>query len=139
MKHDSNAFYTFLEKVLNVLSIKYPMLQKCVYFSGGAGFQYKNYKALSNLCHYESDSGLTAEWNFFATCHGKSPCDATRGTVKRLVGNVSLQSLQEPIITLLKMLQGCRKYINAIEFILVYHDEVESHIMDSGLEERYLN
>ena len=113
------------------------MLQKCVYFI--AGSQYKNCKAFSNLCHYESDSGLTAEWNFFATCHGKSPCDATRGTVKRLVGNVSLQSLQEPIITLLKMLQGCRKYINAIEFILVYHDEVESHIMDSGLEERYLN
>ena len=71
MKHDSNAFYTFLEKVLNVLSIKYPMLQKCVYFSGGAGFQYKNFKALSNLCHYESDSGLTAEWNFFATSHGR--------------------------------------------------------------------
>ena len=66
-------------------------------------------------------------------------CDATGGTVKCLVGNVSLQSLQEPIITLLKMLEGCRKYINAIEFILVYHDEVESHIVDSGLEERYLN
>ena len=62
MKHDSNAFHTFLEKVLNVLNnIKYPVLQKCVYFSDGAGSQYKNYKALSNLCHYDSDSDLTAE------------------------------------------------------------------------------
>ena len=73
MKHDSNAFYTFLEKVLNVLSIKYPMLQKCVYFSDGAGFQYKNYKALSNLCHYESDSGLTAEWISLRPLMGEKP------------------------------------------------------------------
>ena len=75
MKHDSNAVHTFLEKVLNKLKIKYPMLQKCVYFSDGAGSQYKNYKAFSNLCCHESDFGLNAEWNFFVTSHEKSPCD----------------------------------------------------------------
>ena len=46
MKHDSNAAHMFLEKVLNVLKIKYPMLQKCVYFNDGAGSQCKKYKAL---------------------------------------------------------------------------------------------
>ena len=138
MKHDSNAVHAFLEKVLNVLNIKYPTSQKCVHFSDGAGSQYKNYKAFSNLCHHESDFGLDAEWNFFATSHGKSPCDGIGGTVKCLVGNASLQSLQESINTLLKMFEWCRKNINAIEFIFVSHEEVESHIVDYGLEERYL-
>ena len=55
IKHDSNAVYTFLEKVLNVLKIKYPTFQNCVYFSDGAGSQNKNYKAFSNLCYIESD------------------------------------------------------------------------------------
>ena len=93
MKHDSNTVHTFLEKVLNVLKIKYPMLQKCVYFSGGAGFQYKNYKRFSNLCHHESDFGVNAEWNIFATSHRESSCDGIGGTVKRLIASASLQSL----------------------------------------------
>ena len=37
MKDDSNAFHTFLEKLLNVLKIKHPMLQKCAYYIDGAG------------------------------------------------------------------------------------------------------
>ena len=90
IKHDTNAVHTFLEKILNVLKIKYAVLQKSVYFSDVAGSQYKNYKALSNLCHHESDSGLNAECNFFATSHGKSPCDGIGGTVKHLVGKASL-------------------------------------------------
>ena len=138
MKHDSNAVYTFLEKVLNKLEIKYQMLQKCVYFSDGPGPQYKNYKAFSNLCHHESDFGLNAEWNFFVTSHGKSPCDGIGGTVKCLVSYVSPQSWQEPIDTPLRMFEWCRKNIIAIGFIFVSHKEVESHIVHYGLEKRYL-
>ena len=29
--------------------MKYPMLQKCVYFSDGVGSQYKNYKTFTNF------------------------------------------------------------------------------------------
>ena len=131
MKHDLNAVHTFLEKVLNVLKMQYPTLQKCVCFSDSSSSQYKNYKAFSNLtmppCHHQLDFGLNVEWNLFATSHGKSVCDGTEGTVKCLVGN-----------TLLKMFEWCRKNINAIEFIFVLQDEVESHIVDYGVEETYL-
>ena len=137
-KHDSDAFHFFLEKVLNVLKIKYLTLQKYVYFSDGAGFQPKNYRTFSNLCLHESDFGLKTEWNFFATIHRKSPCDGIGVTVKHLVGNANLQSLQEASDTLLKMFGWCRKNINAIEFIFVSHDEVECHIVDNSLEERCL-
>ena len=40
--------------------------------------------------------------------------------------------------TQLRMFEWCRKNINAVEFILVSHEEVGSHIVDYGLEERYL-
>ena len=108
-----------------------------MYFSGGAGSQYKNYKTFSNLCHHESDFGLNAEWNFFATFHGKSPCGGIGGTVKCLVGNVKFWLFEEQINTPLKMFEWYRKN-NAIEFIFVYDGEVENHIVDYGLEERYL-
>ena len=130
--------YRFLEKVLNLLKIKYPTLQKCFYLSDGAGSQYKTYKAFSNLCHHNSYFGPNAEWNFFATSNGKSPWDGIEVTVKCLVGNASLWSLQKPINTWLKMFEWCRENISAIEFIFVYQDEIESHIVDYGLEERYL-
>ena len=99
-----------------MLKIKCPVLQKCVYFREGAGSQYKNYKALSNLCHHESDSGLKAEWNFFATYHGKNLYDGIRVTIKR--SHVSLWSLQEPINTLSKMFECSGKNINAINLYL---------------------
>ena len=92
-KHDLNAVHTSLEKVSDVLKVKYATLQKCFYFIDGTGSQYKNYIVFSNYCHHESDSGLNAEWNFFATSHGKSPCD----------GIMNLQFSQEPIHTPLRL------------------------------------
>ena len=90
MKHNSNAVHTFLEKVLNALKIKYPTMQKFVYFSDGAGSQYKNYKAFSNLCHHESNFGLNAEWNFFGTSHRKSPSGGIILISELLVSSVRL-------------------------------------------------
>ena len=60
------------------------------YYSDGCAGQYKNYKNFMNLCLHEIDFGLTADWVFFATCHGKSPCDRIGGTVKHLVRRKSL-------------------------------------------------
>ena len=45
----------------------------------------------ANLAYREEDYGLPAEWHFFATSHGKGPCDGIGGTVKRLATKASLQ------------------------------------------------
>jgi hypothetical protein len=55
-----------------------------IYFSDGCAAQYKNRKNFLNLCNHDADFGLPAEWHFFATSHGKGPCDGVGGTVKRL-------------------------------------------------------
>ena len=52
----------------------------------------KNSKNLTNLIHHQDYRQLSAEWHFFPTSHGKSPCDAMGGTVKCLVPQLSFQN-----------------------------------------------
>ena len=66
-------------------------INKLIYFSDGAASQYKNFKNFINLCHHEKDFDMKAEWHFFATSHGKVPCDGLGGTIKRLAAKASLQ------------------------------------------------
>ena len=58
----------------------------------------KTVKKSLNLCNHESDFGMPAEWHFFATSHGKGPCDGIGGTVKRLATRASLQRPNEDLI-----------------------------------------
>ena len=114
MKHDSNPLNIFLEKVLNVLRIKYATLQKCVYLTDriyGISLRLLMGKALVMVLEVLSNALLVVQ---------------------------ASGSLQEPINTWLKMFEWCRENINAIEFIFVYHDEIESQIVDYGLKEKYL-
>ena len=114
MKHDSNPLHMFLEKVLNVLKIKYPTLQKCVYLTDriyGISLRLLMGKTLVMVLEVLSNALLVVQ---------------------------ASGSLQEPINTWLKMFEWCRENINAIEFIFVYHDEIESQIVDYGLKEKYL-
>ena len=69
--------------------------KKLYYMSDGCAGQYKNCKNFLNLCHHFKDFGVYAEWHFFATSHGKSPCDGAGGTLKRIVTKVCLQRLYE--------------------------------------------
>ena len=80
------------------------------YFSDGCAGQYKNCKHFLNLCHHVSDFGISCEWNFFATSHGKSPCDGIGRTVKRLAAKASLQRpIHNQILSAVKMLEFCRQ------------------------------
>ena len=49
------------------------------------------------LCQHLSDFGIDAVWNFFATSHGKSPCDGIGGTARRVTARTSLQRPKEAI------------------------------------------
>ena len=82
LKHDTAAVYTFLCSVIPEVKNLLPTLNKIHYFSDGAASQYKNRKSFINLLYHSSDFSVSADWNFFATSHGKSPCDGIGGTVK---------------------------------------------------------
>ena len=48
-------------------------------------------KNLVNLCYHKEDFRVQPEWHFYATSHGKGPCDGIGDTVKRLAARASLQ------------------------------------------------
>lgn len=78
--HDAVAVHCFVRKLIRFLS-SVILVQKKYYFSDGAAAQYKN-KTFVNLAFHIHDFKIKAEWHFFATSHGKGPCDGVGGTIK---------------------------------------------------------
>ena len=111
-------------------------MNKIVYFSDGCGGQYKNYKNFINLCLHKEDFGIEAEWVFFATSHGKSPCDGVGGSVKRHAAKRSLQRpLNDQILDYKAMLEVCSNEMTTIKFFDISQEEMV--VTRKSLEERF--
>ncbi|KAK3928964.1 Protein translocase subunit, partial [Frankliniella fusca] len=92
--HQNEEVFTFLHSYIPFLKEHVPNLKHIYYFSDGAASQYKNRKNVTNLRMHFDDFGLTAEWHYFATSHGKGPCDGLGGTLKRHAARESLQKIK---------------------------------------------
>ena len=93
---DSNVHYTvavhlFQKCLIGFLYKKFSVIKKIIYFSDGCSGQYKNRKNFLNLCLHKDDFGIPAERPFFATSHGKGPCNGLGGTIKREATKASMQ------------------------------------------------
>ena len=100
--HDAVSVHLFVKRFLDFLALNIKGLKKVYYFTDSASSQYKNRKNFINLAFHMEDFNVEAEWHFFATAHGKGPCDGIGGTVKRLATKASLQrpftdQIQSPI------------------------------------------
>ena len=94
LDHDVSFVYTVLHRTISYIKEELNLaVSRIHYFSDGCAAQYKNCKHSINLCHHFHDFSIECTWNFFATSHGKSPCDGIGGTVKRLTSQASLQCL----------------------------------------------
>ena len=100
--------YAFLQNLIPYIKINYLQVKKIIYFSDGCAGQYKNQYYFIDLLQHEEDFGLQAEWNFFATSHGKNACDYHGGTLKRSVTRTSLQRpVENQILTPLDFFDYC--------------------------------
>lgn len=99
LNHDTVAVHLFQTEIVKFIKKNLPKVKRMIYFSDGAGAQYKNRKNFINLSHHLQDFNISAEWHFFPTSHGKGPCDGLGGTLKRLAARASLQRIQQPIQT----------------------------------------
>ena len=103
-----------------------PQLPKIHYLSDGSCAQYKNYKNFANLIFHVQDFGITAEWNYFATSHGKNSCDRVGGTVKRLATRASLQRpLYNQILTPYQFFEFASPEISCITSFYVNSETVK--------------
>ena len=116
LRHTTVTVYTFLQDLIPHIKINYPQVKKIIYFSDGCAGQYKNQYNFTNLLHHEKDFELQAEWNFFATFHGKNACDGIGGTLKRSVARTSLQPpLENQILTPLDFFNYCNKNMKPLQ------------------------
>ena len=61
---------------------------------------------------------MKAEWHFFATSHGKGPCDGLGGTIKRLAAKASLQRpYNDQIMTPRQLFDFGKENIEGIFFL----------------------
>ena len=118
--HDTCFVYQIQKLLTEYIKVNLPAISKLYYFSDGCGSQYKNYKNFLNLCNHSNDFGFEAEWVFFATSHGKSPCDGIGGTVKRTTAKASLQrASNNQILDVNSMYDFCVEQIDSICFSLI--------------------
>lgn len=104
LKHNYEAVYQFQQQLFKFLKERFSAINKIIFFSDGAGGQYKNKKNFYQLCQYKTTHGFDSEWNFFATSHGKGPCDGIGGAFKRNATKASLQRPYTDQITTAKQL-----------------------------------
>ncbi|KAK3907971.1 ARL14 effector protein [Frankliniella fusca] len=89
--HTAVTIFAFQKHFINFLKAHVMGIKKIHYFSDSTTSQYRNRNAFCNLCHHLEDFGIEAEWNYFETAHGKSPCDSLGGIIKRCAAKASLQ------------------------------------------------
>ena len=70
-------------------------------------------------------TGFHAIWSFFATSHGKSPCDGLGGKVKRKIVPASLQRpITNQILTFNTVEEFCKENIVWITFFSIYKKDM---------------
>ena len=75
-------------------------------------------------------------WSFFATSHGKSPCDGIGDTVKRKIARTSLQRpVSNQILTFKAVKQFCTENLATITFFSIYKEDMVQ--VREILERRY--
>ena len=89
----------------------------------------------ANFCS-EADFGIKAQWNFFATSHGKGACDGVCGCMKRCAAKASLQRpYSDQILTAADFFKYCQDNFPNIQCFFTPKAEVEQVTAD--LEQRF--
>ena len=128
LNHDTSFVYEVICQTIKFA--KYSIsnnVKRCLYFSDGCAGQYKNCKNFMNLCLHKKDFQIDCSWSFFATSHGKSPCDGLGGTLKRLAARASLQRpTTEQILSAEQLLEFCQKEVPGIKVFFISKLSMES-------------
>lgn len=83
-EHDKDTVAAFTSTILNIVESEFPGVASVIIWTDGPASQYKNKFVFALLPHLKKLHGVNIEWNYFATSHGKGPCDALGGNAKRI-------------------------------------------------------
>lgn len=134
LEHNTTTFHAFLRRFIKFVKNAVKPLFKIYYFSDGAVSQYKNRFNMINLLNHEQDFGVSAEWHFFGTAHGKGPSDGLGGTLKRLATRASLQGtvIQTPKQLYDWASSNCNLNVEVVSCPIYFENGVFSYVDKSG-------
>ena len=137
LKHDVDFVHVVIRETVEFIkSFLFDDVVHIHYFSDGCAAQYKNLKNFINLCHHKIDFNVDCSWSFFATSHGKSPCDGIGGTLKRLAARASLQRAKtNQIVSPEDFFNFCNDEIKMVTSIYIPKEEIEA--TREKMRERY--
>lgn len=129
LKHNTAAVHAFQERLIKYLEEKTGRkVSKMYYWSDGAAAQYKNRKNVSNIANHQGDLLTPAEWHFFPTSHGKTPCDATAGAAKRSAAQESKRRVdEEPIANAVQLYNYLKGSSKNMDYAFVSRFKIECH------------
>lgn len=135
LDHDTAQVLLAQKHITDWIKTNLPHVEEVEYMTDGCAEQYKNCKAFLNLCRHEEMFGLKARWSFFATSHGKSPCDGIGGTVKREATRASLQRpLGNQILDAQKLFEFCIEHLSKeILFIFLKKETLQAKRLELKL------
>lgn len=126
LKHDTSIVHVFQDRIVDFIKRKLPHIQRVHYISDGCPGQYKNCNNFLYLCQHLSKYELSATRSFFATSHGKSPCDGIGRTIKREASNKSLRRpFENQILNVEQLLEFCKQRIHNIHCEIVWKEDVD--------------
>ncbi len=137
LNHDTSFVYEVISMTISHIKENLnPAMKKAHYFSDGCAGQYKNCKNFFNLCLHQADFGVNCIWSFFATSHGKSPCDGIGGTVKRLTARASLQRVSRNfILSAQEVHEFCKSNVPGIVSLFVNQEKLND--VRTSLKDRF--
>ena len=84
LNHTKDSVFSFNTAIVEDLK-QTVIFSRIHYWSDGCGAQFKNQYNMQNLMLHMHYHGVSADWNFFGTAHGKGAVDGLGAVVKRNV------------------------------------------------------
>ena len=81
--HDSHFVQHIISICINIFKGRSLLITNLVQFTDGCASQYKGKKSFVDASLSVQDNGVPMEKHFYGSRHGKAPCDAEIGTLKR--------------------------------------------------------
>ena len=137
-KHDTAAVYTVQKMLIPMIKEDVKNVKKIIYVSDGAKQHFKNRYQISNLIHHKDDFGISAEWHFSATSHGKSSFDGLGAIFKREAYRASLVAKAlEAILNVKALLEWGKKHFKNIH--ISYYSKADHAKTQRKLNQRFNN
>lgn len=86
LRHDYHAVHAYVgSTITHMKGTRNIKFQKLHEFSDGCASQYKSRNTFADISFGDTDFSVEREHHYYASCHGKGPCDSTGGVVKTAI------------------------------------------------------